>query len=131
LTQHVIRPDKFRKLISHDVDRATFTTLTGNEVSNRNRTDVNIHKSDADFPFVVVGRVDCFSTTVNRQPWSNRRSVPGHEICKRSTMARRPTFAHLVNEFLLNYQLMIDRHNQVVKGVKEAVLKRLAANFTS
>jgi hypothetical protein len=66
-TQKVIRPDKFRKLIGHEVHGATYTTLKGNEVSNYNLTDFDTHKSDAFSRFLVVGRADGLPTPVNLQ----------------------------------------------------------------
>jgi hypothetical protein len=67
LTQKVIRPDKFRKPIGHEAHGATYTTLKGNQVFNHNLTGVHTHKSDAHFPFLVVGRADCLPTPVNLQ----------------------------------------------------------------
>jgi hypothetical protein len=67
LTQNVIRSDKFRKLIGHEVHGATHTTLKGNEVSNQNLINVYIHKSDEYFRFMVVRRADCLPTPVNLQ----------------------------------------------------------------
>jgi hypothetical protein len=88
LTQNVIRPDKFRKLIAHEVHGATYTTLKGNEVSNENLTDIYTHKSDAYFRFMVLGRSDCLPTPVNLQRWFNRGPVLAHETCRRCGMDR-------------------------------------------
>jgi hypothetical protein len=131
LTQKVIRPDKFRKLIGHEVHGVTDTILKRNELSNYNLTDVYTHKSDADFRFLLVGWTDCLPTPVNLQRWSKEGPVPGEEDCKRCHLHRRPTFTHLLNEFPPNYKLMTERHNRVVRVVKEAVLKFVDENLRS
>jgi hypothetical protein len=41
LTQKVVRPDKYRKLIAHQVHGASYTTLQANDVSNRILTDIH------------------------------------------------------------------------------------------
>jgi hypothetical protein len=131
LTEKVIRLNKFRKLISHEVHGATYTRLKGTEVSNDNLTDVYTHKSDAYFRFLVVGRADCLPTPVNLQRWFSRGPIPGEEHCKRCHLHRRPTFAHLLNESPPNYKLMTERHNRVGRVVKEAVLKFVGRNLRS
>jgi hypothetical protein len=129
LTQKVILPDKFRKLIGHEVHGATYTTLKGNEVSNYNLTDVSTHKSDAHFRFLVVGRADCPPTPVNLQRWFNGGRDLRQEHCNRYHLHRRQTFAHLLKECAPKYELMTERHNRVVGVVKEAVLKFVEENL--
>jgi hypothetical protein len=131
LTQKVIRRDKFRKLMGHEAHGGTYTTLKDHELSNYNVTDVYTHESDASFRFLVVGRADCLPTPLNLQRWFNRGPIPGEEHCKRCHLQQRPTFAHLFNECPPNYELMTERHNRVMKGVKEAVLKFLNENLRS
>jgi hypothetical protein len=136
LTQKVVRPEKFRKLIAHQVHGATYTTLKGNEVSNRNLTDIYSHKSDAYFRFMVVGRADCLPTVANLQRWyptgGPQRQAPiaeaAHEDprippCRRCTQPLRQTLAHALNKCTPNFPLMTDRHNRVVKVVRDAVIK--------
>jgi 5-keto 4-deoxyuronate isomerase len=65
LTQKVVRPDMYKKLITHEVDGATYTTLKGNDVSNSMPTNIYTRRSDTFFRFLVVGRADCLPTPVN------------------------------------------------------------------
>jgi hypothetical protein len=65
LTQKVIRPNMYKKLIEHEVHGASFTTLKGNEASNKILTDICTRRSDAFFRFVVVGRADCLPIPAN------------------------------------------------------------------
>jgi hypothetical protein len=123
LTQKVVRPDKFKKLIRHPVHGTMFTTLKENEASNYNLTDIYTQKSDAYFRFMVLGRADCLLTPINLQRWFNRGPVPGQEHCRRCGLERRPTLAHMLNECQPNYPLMTGRHNRVARVVKEAVVK--------
>jgi hypothetical protein len=61
LTQNIIRPDKYRKMIKHDVHGAAYTTLRENPISNRNLIDSKLRKSEAFFRFEVLGRADCLA----------------------------------------------------------------------
>jgi hypothetical protein len=131
LTQKVIRPEKHKKLVAHEVHGATYTTLQGNEVSNHRLTDIYTCKSDTYFRFLVVGRADCLPTPVNLQRWFRREQAPGEGQCRRCGRNRRATFAHLLNECPANYQLMTQRHNRVARTVKEAVLKFIDKNLKS
>jgi hypothetical protein len=109
-TQKVIRPEKFRELIANKVHGATFTTLKGNEVSNRNLTDLSSRRSDAYFRFMVVGRADCLPTVANLQRWYPKEGHQGqapiaeaaHEgtdipPCRRCKEPLRQTLAHALN----------------------------------
>jgi hypothetical protein len=131
LTQKVIRPDKYNRLIAHELHGATYTTLKANDVSNRGITDIYAQRSDAYFRFMVVGRADCLPTPANIQRWFNRGEAPNAEHCRRCGMARRPTFAHILNECPIDYQMMTERHNRVARVVKEAVLKFVDENLRS
>jgi hypothetical protein len=131
LTQKVIRQEKYKKLITHEVHGATYTTLRDNEVSNRGLTDIHTHKSDAYFRFMVVGRADCLPTPANLQQWFNKGQPPERKQCKKCGMERKSTLAHLLNECPPNYPLMTQRHNRVAKVVREAVLKFVAGDLKS
>jgi hypothetical protein len=69
LTQKVIRPSRYNKLIEHKVHGATYTTLNENNVSNSMLTDIYTRNSDAFFQFDVVGRLDCLPTPANLRRW--------------------------------------------------------------
>jgi hypothetical protein len=95
LIQKLIKGNKIKKLIQQEVHEASFTTLKNNEISNAMLTNIYTRKSDAFFPFVVVGPADLLPTPVNLQRWFNDR---GDGNCRRCNLKRRPTVAHILNE---------------------------------
>jgi hypothetical protein len=144
LTQKIVRPAKFRKLIAHEVHGATYTTLKGNEVSNRHLTDIYSHKSDAYFRFLIVGRADCLPTPANLHRWYGRGgagepiaadvAIQGDAqgpLCRGCGNQRHPTLAHILNKCTRNFRLMTERHNQVAKVVREAVIKYVGQDLRS
>jgi hypothetical protein len=136
LTQKVVRPEKFRKLIAHQTHGATYTTLKGSEVSNKNLTDIYSHKSDAYFRFMVVGRADCLPTPANLRRWypsgGPQGQMPAAEAvrdgtrtppCRRCGEDLPQTLAHALNKCKPNLPLITARHNRVANVVREAVIK--------
>jgi hypothetical protein len=128
LTQKVIRPNMYKKLIEHEVHGASFITLKGNEASNKILTDIYTRRSDAFFRFVVVGRADCLPTPVNLRRWFEG---PREEVCRRCGKERQQTMAHILNECTQNYQMMTKRHNMLANVVRKGVEKYLASDLRS
>jgi hypothetical protein len=60
-----------------------------------------------------------------------KREDLGHQTEFVSGASLRQTFAHLLNECPPNYELMTERHTQVVRVVKEAVLNFVDENLRS
>jgi hypothetical protein len=131
LTQKVIRPDKDKRLITHELHGATYTMLKANDDSNRGITDIYTHKSDAYFRSMVIGRVDCLPTPAKIQRWFTREAAANARHCRGCRLARGPTFAYLLNECPMDYQMMTERHNRIARVVKESVLKFVDENFRS
>jgi hypothetical protein len=67
LTQSIIRPREYQKLISREMHGATFVTVQDHLVSNQILTNIYTKRSDAFFRFVVAGRANCLPTPANAQ----------------------------------------------------------------
>jgi hypothetical protein len=128
LTQKVIRPGKYNKLIEHKVHGASYTTLKGNEVSNSMLTDIYTRKSDAFFRFVIVGRADLLPTPVNLRRWFGNNQ---EGTCRRCGQARQQTLAHILNECTPYYPLMTKRHNKLANVVRRGIEKFIANDLRS
>jgi hypothetical protein len=128
LTQKVIRPAKFKKLVEHEVHGASYVTLKGNETSNSILTNIYTRKSDAFFRFVVVGRADCLPTPVNLRRWFGDDR---EERCTRCGNERQQTLAHILNECTRNYPLMTKRHNRLANVVRRGIERFLIDELRS
>jgi hypothetical protein len=131
LTQKVLRPAKFERLIGHPVHGASFTTLKGNAVSNEALTDIYTSKSDAFFRFLVVGRADKLPTPVNLHRWFRGEHAQELTHCMRCGQDKKPTFAHLLNDCTKNLGLMIQRHNRLATVIRTAVANFVGNRLTS
>jgi hypothetical protein len=131
LTQNIIRPDKFRQLISHDVHGAAYTTLRDNAISNRNLIDSRMKRTDAFFRFEVVGRADCLATPANLGRWfpNDHERISGQ--CRRCGHNHVMTMAHLSNECAQNFGQMTQRHNEVCKMIREATITHVGPGLRS
>jgi hypothetical protein len=128
LTQKVIRPNLYEKLIAHEVHGASYTTLKANEVSNKMLVDIYSRRSDAFFRFTIVGRADCLPTPVNLRRWFEDRR---EEVCPRCGKERQQTMAHILNECTRNYPLMTRRHNKLANVVRRGIEQFLAEDLRS
>jgi hypothetical protein len=133
LTQKVVRPEHYRKLVAKEVHGASYTTLGANEVSNLSLTDVYRYKSDAYFRFLVVGRADLLPTPVNLERWFHRGAQGGDAAskCQRCGKEQRPTLAHLLNGCTAYTAGMIERHDRIVGIIREAVVKFVGRDLQS
>jgi hypothetical protein len=128
LAQKVIRTDLYKKLIQHEVHRASYHTLKGNEVSNSMLTDIYMRKSDAFFRFTVVGRADCLPKPVNLRRWFRYIQENG---CPRCGRDRRQTLAYILNNCTPNYTLMTKRPNKLANVVRRGIEKFVADDLRS
>jgi hypothetical protein len=117
LTQRIIRPRLAQKVMEHELHGASFSTLKGNEISNRFLTNIYTKRSDALFRFAVAGRADCLPTPANVNRWFGRRE----EECRRCGQNEKATMAHIMNQCKKNAQLFTKRHNRLVEVVRKVI----------
>jgi hypothetical protein len=121
LTQKVLRPTLINELIEEQKQHgAAFVTLKENEVSNRILTDIYTPRTNAFYRFVVVGRADCLPTPANIHKWAKTEAP----LCG-CLHHEKHTLSHILNRCSYNYGMMTERHNRVVKVVRNA-LERLS-----
>jgi hypothetical protein len=113
LTQKVIRSDKYKQLITHEVHRASYTTLKRNEISNTILTNIYSRKSNTFFRFVVVGRAYYLLTLVNLRRWFADR---GSDKRKDGPIA----------DLTIHQQNKLTNHDQTIAGEE---IKSLVAFF--
>jgi hypothetical protein len=118
LTQRVIRPRLYEKLIAHATHGATYTTLEDNPLSNKMLIDRKAHRSDAFFRFTVAGRADCLPTPANIERWYGKEPTTCHHCDK----GHRASLAHILNACTSNYQEMTQRHNRLSDVVRKAII---------
>jgi hypothetical protein len=128
LTQELIRPQKLNSLFHHEAHEASFTTLSGNEVSNAMLTDIHTKRSDAFFKFVVAARADCLPTPANIGRWFPSRPAGP---CRRCETGGVPTQARILNRCTANYQLMTQRHNRLAAVVRRAIERNMSRKLRS
>jgi hypothetical protein len=125
LTQRIIRSALAQKVTSHEVKGASFPTLRKNDCSNKFLRNTYTKRSDSFFRFAVAARSDCLATPANIQRWYNL----DEECCRRCDHNQRPTLAHILNSCPTNFRSMTDRHNRVVRCVKNALEKHIAEDL--
>jgi hypothetical protein len=131
LTQNIIRPEKFQKLIEHEVHGAAYTTLKDNPISNRNLIDHKLRRSDAFFRFEVLGRADCLPTPANLGRWFPESEARIPNQCRRCGNEHVMTMAHLLNECTPNFGQITQRHDSVCKVIRESVIRYVGPELSS
>jgi hypothetical protein len=126
LTQKIVRPAKFNKLMTHAVHGASFVTLKANEVSNGILTNVYTKRSDAFFRYVVVARADCLPTPANIARWFPGRPATGCRHCGNGAIL---TQAHILNSCTRYFPLMTQRHNKLAGVVRRAIEDLIAVDL--
>jgi hypothetical protein len=126
LTQKVLRPQLFRKLVLKEKHGATYTTLEKNECSNKILVDLRSKKSEAFYRFTVAARANVLPTPANIDLWYKRPHV-GCYKCQKDCPA---TLAHILNACEPMYAEMTRRHNRVVRVVCDAILRHQVGNIS-
>jgi hypothetical protein len=127
LTQKVVRPRMFKRLLEKEKHEATFATLENNLISNGILTDAKTTKSNAFFRFTVAARADLLPTPANVEQWYQRPKLP----CLRCGGDVQPTLAHILNGFQGNFAEMTRRHNKVVKIIRRAIVENMVGMIHS
>jgi hypothetical protein len=92
LTEKVLRPQLFKKLISKEKHGATFPTLEKNECSKKILIDQKSKKSDA-FRFPVAATADVLASPANIERWYHKPR-DGCYHCHKDYLATLP---HILN----------------------------------
>jgi hypothetical protein len=127
LTQSVVRPRAFKKLMEKEKHGATFATLENNPASNGMLTNVKTTRSNAFFRFVVAERADLLPTPANVEQWY-RKPISS---CHKCDSEARPTQAHILNGCRKNFVEITHRHNKVVEMTRRAIVEYMRNSLLS